>query len=783
METIDYRALVSRADLIYREPPGIPMEGLPVGNGRMGTLVWTTPDAVHFQINRNDVFAVGRNHRADQAWPIGPEGEHVDYCGACGKVEINLGGDALAAGEAFGARLSLYEAEASITGAGVRFRCFVSGVRDFLVMEINDCRTVPQPLSVRLSMWRDPVVQTGGHIARYRFVEGPDGIAVIQTFDEDDFHGASAVAVDVPGTTVSLGHTDEKSRTLSLPAQTGRRLVIVSSADTEDLRPGRVDACSYEALRREHVRWWSQFWSRTFVQISSSDGTGECMEQIRSRHLYYMASTSRGKLPPKWNGSVFITDGDTRYWGSQYWVWTAETLYFPLLAADAVDLMESYFNMYVRQLPECRKAARQRWGVPGAFYPETTPHEGPVILPEEAGREFQDVYLGRKPVAELSEATRSLCRFDSSLRAIAWPEVKYAVGRFSWISHLVSSGSELAVQAWWRYRYAGDLDWLRSHAYPLLRETVEFYRHLVVRGEDGKYHLHGTNGHEMFWGVHDSIMDLAALRGTVPLAIRAAEILGLDEDLRKAWREFLDELAPYPMGADAASKALADGVLAEDVWSAGHCGEVDVKKHVEDVWLTPVFPFEDWTLESDDPRTQRIVNRLVDLVPRLASILAGQPTNTADRTPIVVARAGLADRLANVLHCYYAAFAPMINALSAFEGYTPDKQAQSVEHLGCITTALQEALLQSVSSRPGEPEVIRVFPAWPREWNASFRLLARGGFLVSAAVREGRVEFVEIESRRGETCRLRNPWTRELSTFETRPEKRYRFTERGMTHV
>ena len=30
---------------------------MPVGNGRTGSLVWTTPSALHFQINRVDVFA------------------------------------------------------------------------------------------------------------------------------------------------------------------------------------------------------------------------------------------------------------------------------------------------------------------------------------------------------------------------------------------------------------------------------------------------------------------------------------------------------------------------------------------------------------------------------------------------------------------------------------------------------------------------------------------------------------------------------------------------------
>lgn len=87
-------------------------------------------------------------------------------------------------------------------------------------------------------------------------------------------------------------------------------------------------------------------------------------------------------------------------------------------------------------------------------------------------------------------------------------------------------------------------------------------------------------------------------------------------------------------------------------------------------------------------------------------------------------------------------------------------QAHSIEALGCIAATLQDGLLQSVSPRPGEPEVISVFPAWPMAWDASFSLLARGGFIVTSAVVDGEVAFVEIDSRTGETCRLRNPWGR-----------------------
>ncbi|MBU4212543.1 MAG: glycoside hydrolase family 95 protein [Verrucomicrobia bacterium] len=53
--------MVSETDLIYGKPASRLVEGHPIGNGRMGMLVWTTPDALQFQINRVDVFAVNRN--------------------------------------------------------------------------------------------------------------------------------------------------------------------------------------------------------------------------------------------------------------------------------------------------------------------------------------------------------------------------------------------------------------------------------------------------------------------------------------------------------------------------------------------------------------------------------------------------------------------------------------------------------------------------------------------------------------------------------------------------
>ena len=754
--------LVARADLVYDRPPATPLEGQPIGNGVMGTMVWTSPEAVHLQLNRCDVFAVNRYHDRRQA-------EDTDYCGGCAQVTIEPGGQPFGAGPAYSQRLDLFRAECTVAGQGVSVRCFVCAGSDVLVVEVTDRRPRPGPVRLTLSMWRPPEVCTGTHRAEYCFSGTGDRPLLVQQFSQGDHYCASAVAAAQAGVQIGARPeaeaTGERARVLVCSATDGRSVILLSTAASwaPAEPPGdaalqvldRAASRPLEELRAEHRRWWSAFWSRTYVHLSSADGSAEATERARTLHLYYMASSSRGSLPPKWNGSLFTTDGDRRDWGAQYWVWTTEMHYFPLLAADAADLADPYFDMYRSQLARCQRAARQRWGVSGAFYPETAPFDGPVVLPDDVAAEYREVLCGDRSSLQLSDRARAHGQYEGHLRVLACARDELAAGRYTWISHVVSSAAELAVQAWWRYRYTGDVAWLRSHAYPLLRGAVEFYRGLSMRGADGRYHLHGTNVHEDFWGATDSIMDLAAIRGAAPLAIRAAEILAVDEPLRGLWRDLLDNLAPYPMGRDPEARALEGAALADDVWAAGHLGDVDGQHNPEDVWLNPIFPFEDWTLETGDPVVDAIARKALDLAPRMRAIRDGAACNTAIRTPIALARAGCGEDLPAALASYYAAFAPLANGWGLFEG---KDQAHSIEPLGCIATALQEALLQSLSPSPGEPEVLSLFPAWPRAWSARFRLLARGGFLVSATCSAGAISAVEIESRRGEPCRLRNPW-------------------------
>src|SRR5690242_11603028 len=93
---VDRRAQVSRADLDYESPASRPEEGMPVGNGRMGSLIWTTPSSLRLQINRVDV------HSIDDTSFSFPRADS-DYGSVCGYVDIHVAdaGDDVFTGSAF----------------------------------------------------------------------------------------------------------------------------------------------------------------------------------------------------------------------------------------------------------------------------------------------------------------------------------------------------------------------------------------------------------------------------------------------------------------------------------------------------------------------------------------------------------------------------------------------------------------------------------------------------------------------------------------------------------
>jgi hypothetical protein len=796
---VDYRKLVSRADLVYEKPVARSEEGIPIGNGRMGSLVWTTPTQLRFQINRVDVYA--SNCAGNSFFE-----RHTDYCGGCGFVDIDFaaGGETPFPESGFRQHLPVYDGSLVIQGKGVTANVLASPAQDVIAVGLNASATPRVRLrmlryeansaqSEKLARDRVEVVQTRSHTAASQLIVRGDRIALSQEFREGDFCCKSAVAIGIVGRGGQPEFLNETEVGINSPSPgDGPYAILIASAVTfdpnEDVTAAafrNLDAApGFGMMGHDTADWWRDFWRRSFVHLTSSDGEADFVEQNYTYFLYLMAASSRGKFPPKFSGMIWNTGGDFRSWGSQHWFANLSCYYEALPATNRWELMDPMFDMYSGMYEACSAAARQQWGSQGMYIPETVYFDGLEKLPDDIASEMRALYLLHKPWERRSERFRefALTKLPHSSRwnwieSGSWVHGRWVIkergyGPYGAVTHIFGSTAKIAYLYWRRYEFTLDREWLAKRAYPMLRAAVEFYRHYpnVKKGADGKYHIHSVNSNEGVYGARDTDEDLSAMRGATASLLRAAAILGADAALQPVWKEFLANLAPLPSSVDPEALRPAD-YQGPRVFVRGLIPVVKGGGFLPDSNSLPMWFFDLCNVESRDRETADIANATLTQAFR-NGVTAQTPVSVLSKLAIAAASLGRADAVRFLIPNQMRALAPeratayknggvLANRMTLREG----PQALDAERLGRASEALHLALLQSNPPVPGEDAVLHVFPAWPREWSSSYTLLARGGFLVSASIRDGRVAFVELGSQAGAECRLRNPFDGEVTLY------------------
>jgi len=421
---VDRRARLASADLDYDTPAARSEEGMPIGNGRTGSLVWTTPSALKMQINRVDV------HAMDSTTFSFPRADS-DFGYGCGFVEVSLvqSGEDVFSGTSFHQHLSLYDALMSVKGNGVTARALAWPDGDAMAIEIDDERTQPEPINVDLRMLRyqmqyttgrtmelakehTVIFRTGAHEAASRLGIQDGRITLSQQFREDRFYDSSAVAVAVLGRASKARYLNETTVQISAAAGKGPVTIVIGSAASSDLNVDAAalalasvkaaEAKGFSGLQRDTARWWQDFWSRGSVYLHSASGQADFVEANYDYYLYLMGASSRGDFPPRFGGLLWFTNGDLSRWGSQYWWANTIAYYANLMPANRLDLMDPVFKLYAGIHDAAALAAKQQWGSSGIWIPETTFFNGPERLPDAVAQELQDLMLARKPYAERS---------------------------------------------------------------------------------------------------------------------------------------------------------------------------------------------------------------------------------------------------------------------------------------------------------------------------------------------------------------------------------------------
>jgi hypothetical protein len=273
------------------------------------------------------------------------------------------------------------------------------------------------------------------------------------------------------------------------------------------------------------------------------------------------------------------------------------------------------------------------------------------------------------------------------------------------------------------YAYTGDKTLVRETLLPMANAGLTFFSQHFPRDANGKLLLNPDNSIEMFWVVRNPLPDIAGLHWVLARLQELPEEL-TDATMRATWKKLQSELPPIPVGMKDGKKML---LAAEE-------GQ-ELKAHnSENPELYAVYPFRHYGLGKPD----------LDVALNAFDVRLNKRSGCWHQDPVQSAYLGLTDvARAGVTRCLTNGDKRL--RFPAFwekgHDYEPDE-----DNGGNGENGLQLMLMQC------EGKTIRLLPAWPKTWNADFKLRAPDQTTVEGRVEQGKLVkwTVTPESRKGD---------------------------------
>ena len=467
---------------------------------------------------------------------------------------------------------------------------------------------------------------------------------------------------------------------------------------------GEVEKNSYSELYEAHKNWWADFWNRSWIYASKTDSASVnkasdafVVSRAYALQRFIDASAGRGSFPIKFNGSIFTVpseenpgNADYRRWGPGYWWQNTRLPYLSMCAAGDFDLMQPFFNMYADDVYQLNKYRTKKYfGFDGAYYPECIYFWGSV---------FTSTY-GWEPFAERKDKLQ-----------------ESGYHKWEWVS-----GPELVFMMLDYYDYTQDEDFLLNKIIPVADDVLQFFDHFYPTNKEGKLVMHPSQALETWWNCTNPMPELAGLYSLTLRILALPERLTTNID-RKFWSSFQTKLPEIPVRETPSGTALAPAARFEN------------KRNVENPSLYAVFPFRLFAI--GEPK--------IDWAKNALKYRWDKGDFGWRQDDIFMAYLGLTDEAKNNL----VTRAKNYNKDSRFPAFwgpnydwTPDQ-----DHGGVLMKTFQSMLLQP---DPYSKKLYLV-PAWPKDWNADFRLHAPYQTVIEGKVKNGKVEDLKVtpESRK-----------------------------------
>ena len=482
-----------------------------------------------------------------------------------------------------------------------------------------------------------------------------------------------------------------------------KAVAIVTSREAEDPRAAAIRLAratladeEAEAIRR-HEAVWAEFWARSGVQLDDP-----FLSETWYRNLYFFRCVSKpGVIAPGLFASLIH---DRPAWHGDYHTnYNLQQTFWTALNTNHPELAEPYDRLMGEYLPRARWLCREIFSFDGAFYPHVLfayepPHPDKCKSP-----------LGRQYIHHVWGYTMGVPAFT-------------------------------VQPIWWHYKYQPDRELLEKWAYPAVRDVAVFQANFMDACDvdsQGKLILAPTVSPE-HWGWtkdfernRNGTFDIAMFRYVFQAAIEGATTLGRDEQLVARWRGALERLPAYPTTG-------GDSPVVVDVQDAP-----PITYNIA-IPAVPVFPGDVVTWFS--PPAEK------ELLARSIENCQWNGNNSSIILSVARARLSMPDAMDWMRTELKTRTRPNGTLTLNRLGHGINNFGHYTEQFAA-SMAIGELLVQSVG------DVIRVFPAWPKERDAAFTdLRTQGGFLVSASQSEGQIEELQVTATAGGRLRLLSPW-------------------------
>jgi len=462
----------------------------------------------------------------------------------------------------------------------------------------------------------------------------------------------------------------------------------------------RVNAAlarSYDQDFNSHTLWWKRFWEKSSITLPDA-----IIETQWYREMYKFGSASRRGAPPISLQAVWTAD-ERRIppWkGDFHHDLNTQLSYWPCYSANHLEEGLAYLDWLWEVKPAAEAWTHKFYQLDGLNFPGVSDIQG-------------------QPLG-------------------GWNQYSCSPTTAAWLAH----------HFYLQWRYSMDREFLKIRAYPWIRSVATFLQEHSLRLKDGKRSLPLSSSPEIndnrleAWFRQTTNYDLSLIRWLYRTAAELAEELGYDSEAL-TWKTTLSEWPELARAEEDGRLLVAPGYPLP----ASH-------RHFSHLMAIHPLGLIDRANGEQDRRT--LENSLAELKRLGPDYWCGYSYAWLAN---MYARAGNGKEAAEALRIFAQCFcSPNTFHLNGDQSKTGKSKFTyrpfTLEGNFAFAAGVQEMLLQSQGG------VIRLFPAIPASWDkVSFETLrVEGAFLLSARREKGVVWEVVIQSEKGGTTRLENPF-------------------------